>query len=160
MTYKVANIVTAGIILVLGLFLGADAVRLGSGWGLEGPRPGFFPFVMAAIMVVGCGIVIYRTVRGKPSKNAGEAFVPPEAIRPILTVLIPACLMVLFTEIVGLYVAGMIYLALYIRWVGDFKWRVAILIGVAVPMAFYYIFEKIFLIPMPAGLYGSSILRF
>ena len=159
MTYKVADLITAGVLLLLGVIVAADSLRLGSGWGMEGPKPGFFPFLMAAIMIVG-SVMVMRKVLAKPSKKAMETFVPREAIKPVLVVLVPACLMVLLTEVVGLYVAGMIYLTLYIRWVGDFRWRLALTIGILTPLAFYYIFEKLFLIPMPAGMYGSMLLRF
>ena len=159
MTYKMADLMIAGILLLLGVLVAADSLRLGSGWGMEGPKPGFFPFLMAAIMIVG-SVLVVRKVLGKPSKKSLERFVPPEAIKPVLVVLIPACLMILLTEVVGLYVAGMIYLTLYIRWVGDFRWRTALAIGVLTPLTFYYIFEKLFLIPMPAGMYGSMLLRF
>jgi putative tricarboxylic transport membrane protein len=159
MTYKMADLITAGILLLLGVLVAADSLRLGGGWGMEGPKPGFFPFLMAAIMIVG-SVLVVRKVLNKPGKNALERFVPPEAIKPVLVVLVPACLMILLTEVVGLYVAGMIYLTLYIRWVGDFRWRTALAIGVLTPLTFYYIFEKLFLIPMPAGMYGSMLLRF
>jgi putative tricarboxylic transport membrane protein len=159
MTYKMADLMIAGILLLLGVVVAADSLRLGSGWGMEGPKPGFFPFLMAAIMIVGSVLVVRKVLR-KPGKNALERFVPLAAIKPVLVVLVPACLMILLTEVVGLYVAGMIYLTLYIRWVGDFRWRTALAIGVLTPLAFYYIFEKLFLIPMPAGMYGSMLLPF
>jgi putative tricarboxylic transport membrane protein len=159
MTYKAADLVTAGILLLLGVLVAADSLRLGSGWGMEGPKPGFFPFLLAAIMIFGC-VMVVRKVLTKPAKNAKESFIPPEAIRPVLVVLVPACLMILLTEIVGLYVAGMIYISTYIRWVGSFRWRVVLSIGILVPLVFYILFEKIFLIPMPAGMYGSTLLNF
>lgn len=159
MTYKMADLITAGVLFLIGIIVAADSIRLGSGWGMEGPKPGFFPFLMAATMIVG-SVLVVRKVITKPGKNSKETFIPREAIKPVLVVLVPACLMVILTEVVGLYVAGMIYLTLYIRWVGDFKWRLALAIGILTPLAFYYIFEKLFLIPMPAGMYGSMLLRF
>ena len=159
MTYKVADLITAGILLLVGIVVIADSIRLGAGWGMGGPKAGFFTVLMGSIMIFGCVLVI-RKVLTKPGKNANEKFIPPEGIKPVLVVLIPACLMVLLTEVVGLYVAGMIYLSAYIRWVGDFRWRTAIVIGVLTPLAFYYLFEKLFLIPMPAGWYGSLLLPF
>lgn len=159
MTYKMADLITAGVLLLTGVLVAVDSLRLGSGWGMEGPKPGFFPFLMAVIMILG-SVMVVRKVLAKPGKNALEQFLPRESIKPVLVVLIPACLMILLTEVVGLYVAGMIYLSAYIRWVGDFRWRVALTIGILTPLAFYYVFEKLFLIPMPAGLYGNLLLRF
>jgi hypothetical protein len=35
-----------------------------------------------------------------------------------------------------------------------------LLVSIPIPMIFYWVFEKIFLIPMPAGMFGAQILRF
>jgi hypothetical protein len=81
-------------------------------------------------------------------------------MKPVLTVFIPACGMVLLTEVIGLYLAAMIYLAAYIRFVGGFRWQTVLLVSIPVPLVFYWLFEKIFLIPMPVGMFGAQILRF
>lgn len=159
MTYKVANLVTAGILLFLGIVLAVDTYRLGPGWGMEGPKPGFFPMIMSLVIIVGCAVIIWRTV-AKPEKKANAAFVTVENLKPVLSVLIPACLMVLFIEVVGLYVSAMVYLVAYIRWFGEFRWVTVLAVGVLVPISFYILFERIFLIPMPSGMYGSVLIPF
>ena len=82
------------------------------------------------------------------------------AALPVLTVFIPACGMVLLTSVIGLYLAAMVYLIGYIRWVGGFRWRTVLLVSILVPLAFYWVFDKMFLIPMPMGMFGEQILRF
>lgn len=154
MTLKTADIITALILLGLGALVAVDAVRMGAGWGMEGPKPGFHPFLMAAIIIVG-SVFIIRQARANMSKKALGRFVPPDALKPILIVLVPACFMILLTEVVGLYMAGLLYMVAYIRWVGKFSWLVSLAVGVLTPLAFYIIFEKIFLIPMPMGMYGG-----
>jgi hypothetical protein len=89
-----------------------------------------------------------------------KRFVPPGGIRPVLTVFFPAMGMVIATEIVGLYLAAMIYLAAYIRGVGGYRWQTVLLISIPVPIIFYVVFDKMFLIPMPMGMFGAQILRF
>jgi len=160
MTTKAADILVAITLLCLGLIVGWDSFRLGSGWGMEGPKAGFFPFVMAAIAVLGCLVIIRQAMKGTSSVKGGKPFVPAGGMKPVLTVFIPACGMVLLTEVVGLYVAAMIYLAAYIKIVGGYKWRTVLLISIPIPLIFYWVFEKIFLIPMPVGMFGAQILRF
>jgi hypothetical protein len=160
MSTKAADILVAAIILCLGLVVGADALRLGSGWGMDGPRPGFFPFMMVILVVSGCVIVMIQAVKGTSSVKGSKPFVLPGGLKPVLTVFIPACGMVLLTEIVGLYIAAMIYLVGYIRWVGGFHWRTVLLVSIPIPLIFYWIFDKFFLIPMPMGMFGAQILRF
>ena len=48
--------------MLLGGIVLFDAVRLGIGWGTDGPKSGFFPFWLALIMVVTCGIIILKTL--------------------------------------------------------------------------------------------------
>ena len=78
----------------------------------------------------------------------------------VMMLAVPAVLMILLTEVIGLYLAAMLYLTLYIRLAGGHSWRTSLLIGIPVPLASYVIFDKFFLIPMPMGWYGAEILRF
>jgi len=160
MTTKTADILVAIALLCFGLIVGLDSFRLGSGWGMEGPKAGFFPFVMAVIAVAGCLVIIRQAMKGTSSVKGAKPFVPAGGMKPVLTVFIPACGMVLLTEVVGLYVAAMIYLAAYIKVVGGYRWRTVLLVSIPIPLVFYWVFEKIFLIPMPAGMFGAQILRF
>ena len=160
MTTKSADIMVAVILLCLGLVVGVDSFRLGSGWGMEGPKAGFFPIVMAIIAVAGCLVIIRQAMKGTSSVKGSKPFVPAGGMKPVLTVFIPACGMVLLTEVVGLYLAAMIYLVTYIKIVGGYRWRTVLLVSIPIPLIFYWVFEKIFLIPMPAGMFGAQILRF
>ncbi len=160
MSTKAADILVAAIILCLGLVIGWDALRLGSGWGADGPKAGFFPFIMAVLVVLGCLVIIRQAMKGTSSVKGNKPFVPPGGMKPVLTVFIPACGMVLLTEVVGLYISAIIYLATYIKIVGGYKWRTVLLVSILVPAVFYWMFEKIFLIPMPMGMFGGQILRF
>jgi hypothetical protein len=160
MTTKSADIMVAVILLCLGLVVGFDSFRLGSGWGMEGPKAGFFPIVMAIIAVAGCLVIIRQAMKGTSSVKGSKPFVPAGGMKPVLTVFIPACGMVLLTEVVGLYLAAMIYLLAYIKIVGGYRWRTVLLVSIPIPLIFYWVFEKIFLIPMPTGMFGAQILRF
>ena len=160
MINRTADIAVSVILMAIGFVVAYDAVRLGAGWGLEGPKAGFFPILMSTLVVGGCIIIIRQAVTGKSSVKGEKRFVPPGGLKPVLTVCIPAIGMVLLTEVVGLYIAAMIYLAAYIRLVGGFRWQTVLLVSIPIPLIFYAVFEKIFLIPMPMGVYGAQILRF
>jgi len=160
MTTKAADILVAAILLVLGLIVGVDSFRMGAGWGMEGPQGGFFPFLLALVMIGGCGLIIRQAIKGTSSVKGKKPFVPEGGMRPVLTVCLPALGMVLATEVIGLYLSAMLYLLLYIRFVGEFRWRTVLLVSIPIPLAFYFTFEKIFLIPMPMGWFGAYILRF
>jgi hypothetical protein len=59
--------------------------------------------------------------------------------------------MVLLTHFVGLYVAAALYMGVYMRWIGRHRWTTVLALSIGLPALSYLVFEKIFLIPMPAG---------
>jgi putative tricarboxylic transport membrane protein len=144
---RTAEFVTASILILLGGVVIFDAVRLGIGWGTDGPRSGFFPFWLALIMVIACGIIILQTFR----RSSREVFVMREQLGPVLQVFWPAAAMVLLTRFVGLYVASALYIGFYMRWVGRHSWFAVVMLSVAIPVITFLTFELWFLVPMPKG---------
>jgi len=144
---RTADLVTASILILLGGVVIFDAVRLGIGWGTDGPKSGFFPFWLAVIMVVACGIIILQALR----RSSSEVFVTREQLGPVLQVFWPAAAMVLLTRFVGLYVASALYIGFYMRWVGRHSWFAVVTLSVAIPVITFFTFELWFLVPMPKG---------
>ena len=144
---RAADLTTSALLFLLGAVVLFDAVRLGIGWGTDGPRSGFFPFWLAAIMLASCAGVIVQSVR-RPS---GRPFVTRAQLGPVLKVLWPATGMVLLTQFLGLYVASALYLGFYMRWVGRHSWLAVFTLSLGIPVATFLIFEKWFLVPLPKG---------
>jgi hypothetical protein len=127
-----------------------EGLRLGIRWGTEGPRSGFFPFWLGVALTVSSVIILLRTaVRRGPA--AAPRFVEPGKLAPVLTVLLPAAGMVAATHVLGLYVAGAIYLGAYMRWIGRHSWPAVLATAVAIPAATFLVFEQWFLVPLPKG---------
>ena len=124
-----------------------DAVRLGIGWGTDGPRSGFFPFWLALIMIVALGIIIVQTLQ----TTSRETFVSREQLFPVLQVLWPAAAMVLLMNFIGLYVAAALYIGFYMKWVGRHSWLSVITLSIAIPVITFMTFEMWFLVPLPKG---------
>src|ERR1051325_10160600 len=123
---RTADIVTASILMSLGGIVFYDAVRLGFGWGADGPQSGFFPAWLAIIMIASCGIIMLQAARS----NDAKPFVSREQLKPVMQVLWPAAAAVALMHFVGLYVASAIYMAFYMRWVGRHSWTVVLLIAI------------------------------
>ena len=96
-------------------------------------------------------IVLVQAVQRKGVAKSDKPFIPREAIKPVLQVVIPSTLMVFLTEYIGLYFAAGLYLAVYMRWIGRNRWRTVLLLSIVVPAASYIVFDRLFLIPMPTG---------
>ncbi len=144
---RTADVLTASLLMSLGCLVLYDAVRLGFGWGPDGPQSGFFPGWLAIIMIGCCGVIMTQAVR----KGDNKPFVTSEQLGPVLKVLWPMVAAVVLMYFVGLYVASAIYMAFYMRWVGRHSWPVVFIIAIGIPVATFFVFELWFLVPMPKG---------
>jgi len=142
-----ANAITAVVLMLLGGVVIFDALRLGTGWGTDGPKSGFFPFWLAVILVGTCVLILVQSLRERSS----EPFVTRAQLVPVLKVLAPATAAVVLMQFIGLYVAAALYLAFYMRLVGRHTWFVVVTIAILVPVVTFLVFETWFLVPMPKG---------
>ena len=145
---RAADLTVAALLIGGGLLVLADAIRLGIGWGTDGPKSGFFPFWLALTMIAACvGIVVQAWRRADRTP-----FVARGAIAPVLKVLAPAVGFIVVMQFLGMYVASALYMAVYMRWIGRYPWPLIALVSVAFPVITFWIFEVWFLVPMPKGL--------
>jgi putative tricarboxylic transport membrane protein len=154
------EIFIAFLLIAVGVITVVDSVRLGFGWGMSGPESGFFPFYLGVGTIL-CSLLILLNVFKKHKKaGAGERLMPQGALTPILWVLIPATAMIVISEFVGLHIAAALYLVFYMRAVGKIGWVTTILVSLLVPMSLYIAFDKLFLVPLPQGLWGARLIPF
>jgi putative tricarboxylic transport membrane protein len=155
-----ANIGMALFLFAVGGIVLFDAIRLGYGWGMSGPDAGFFPFVLAVGVLISSAIVLFKGIRAYKKEGPGESLIPEGGLKPILWVLLPSAGMVMLTALIGLHLAALCFLAFYMRAVGKIGWVKVVLVSVFVPLGMYILFDKLFLIPLPQGLWGGKILFF
>jgi putative tricarboxylic transport membrane protein len=150
---RVADVTTAALLMLLSAIVIYDALRLGVGWGGEGPQSGFFPFWLAALLAMISIILFVQALR----RRSSEPFVTRDRLVPVLKVLVPLIGFIVLTDPpgpwtgLGLYVAAGLYLAFYMRWVGRHDWRTIVALATAIPVISFVIFETWFLVPMPKG---------
>jgi hypothetical protein len=150
---RALDLVTAALLMLLSAIVIYDALRLGAGWGLEGPQSGFFPFWLAALL----GAVSLILFVLSWARSSARPFVTRERFIPVLKVLLPLASFVVLTDPpgpwpgLGLYVAAGLYLGFYMRWVGRHSWPTVVGLATAVPVVTFLIFETWFLVPMPKG---------
>jgi hypothetical protein len=150
---RVANLVTAAVLLLLSGIVIYEALGLGIGWANEGPQSGFFPFWLAAILAAISAVLLIQALLERSEKP----FVTWERFVPVLKVLVPLAGFVVLTDPpgpwsgLGLYVAAGLYLGFYMRWVGRHPWRAVLALSIAIPVVTFLVFETWFLVPMPKG---------
>lgn len=144
---RTADLAASLALMAISALVVWDALRLGIGWGTDGPQSGFFPFWLAVI-VIACGACIaFKAAR----RATGAPFIKPAQLAPVLKALLPAVAFVLLTGFIGLYVAAGLYLGVYMRWIGRYSWAAILVLGVAFPVVTFFVFETWFLVPMPKG---------
>lgn len=145
-----AEIITSVIFLLISALVIYEAYRLGFGWGLEGPQPGFFIFWL------GLGLALSALVRLFQFRDTyllqGMEFVSVKAWPEVLKVFLPMVGAVLLMEFLGFYIASALYLGFFMRWIGRFSWGMVLLVAFLFAFSHFMIFEKWFLVPLPKGL--------
>jgi hypothetical protein len=145
---RTADIVCGVVLALVAVVVVVEGLRLGIGWSSDGPGPGFFIFYLGIALLASATLVVAGATR---RRSEGGHFVEAGQLRSVATVFIPAVVMVALTHVAGMYVAGALYLAAYMRGVGRHRWITTILVAIAIPVAAFLVFEVWFLVPLPKG---------
>jgi hypothetical protein len=142
-------VIVAACLLTLGLVVVVESRRLGAGWDYNGPQSGYFPFYIGLLIVGSSLATILVSLFGKGADRA--IFVEPERFRLVLRVLIPAIIFVAAIPFIGIYVAGGLFIAFFMWWLGKYSVLPSLLVGAAVPFCLFLMFDVWFLIALPKG---------
>ncbi|HEY7870600.1 MAG TPA: tripartite tricarboxylate transporter TctB family protein, partial [Methylomirabilota bacterium] len=82
---RTADLTTTLVLIGISALVVWDSLRLGIGWGSDGPQSGFFPFWLAVI-VAGCAVAIAVMAFRRRDR---PVFVRREQIGPVLKALVP-----------------------------------------------------------------------
>ena len=142
--------VEAGVTLTIGL-LGAvvvyGSIKAGIGWGAEGPRAGFFPFYVGLFIIASSAINLWHTIRDAD----GALFAEWGQLRQVFSVVVPTAIYVAVLPYSGLYLASMVFIAWFMRWLGKYGWPIIAAVSLGMPIITYIVFERWFLVPLPKG---------
>jgi hypothetical protein len=147
---KAAEVGVAVFFLAVGALVITDSLRLGAGWQeVHGPRPGYFPFYVGALM---CAASAINLVRALMVKRAGDVvFVEVDQLKLVLSVLVPTAFYAGLVTWIGIYVASAVYIAFFMRWLGRYPWWKVGAVALGTVTVFYVVFEKWFKVPLPKG---------
>ncbi len=146
---RTMEIVTALMFIIVGAVVMVGSIKLGAKWGSDGPESGYFPFYLSLIILVCSSVTLIQSIRAKELSE--ESFVEKEPFRQVMAVLIPAALFVLGVQLIGIYVAGVIYITFFMVWLGKYAVWKALAVGLGVSIVLYMMFEYWFQIPLPHG---------
>ena len=143
------EVVVAGGLALLATMVIADSLRVGTGWADDGPRSGYFPFYIGILLLLSSGTVLVSALLAW--READPVFAEREQLASVFAVLWPMVVYVAAIAFVGIYAASIVLIGFFMRRHGKFGWLVTCIVAVAVPLIFFLVFERWFLVPLPKG---------
>ncbi|HSF47462.1 MAG TPA: tripartite tricarboxylate transporter TctB family protein [Burkholderiales bacterium] len=141
--------IVALLILLFGATIVFDSVSIGYRWAEDGPQAGYFPFYIGVIICIAAAITLYQALFG--SLRSKEIFVEWGQLKDVLSVLIPAAIYVFGIQVIGIYIASAIYIALFMMLLGKYSLIKGLATGIGVAAVFFTLFEIWFKLPLYKG---------
>jgi hypothetical protein len=143
------EIVTSLLLLAFAALMAFDNWRIGMGWAPDGPRAGYFPFYLSIILGAAS---LYGLIKCLMQRAGADAtFVTRDQFRRVLQVFVPTCLFCLVTQWLGIYVASLLLVAGFMRFIGHIAWWKSLLTSSVFTFAMFITFEIAFDVIMPKG---------
>lgn len=133
------------LLALIGIY---GSLKVGIGWGDDGPRAGFFPFYVSLVVLLSCAVNLFNVLA---TSGQGKLFAEWGQLRQVISVLVPTIIYVALVPYLGMYVASAILIAFFMRWFGKYGWLATVSVAVAVPVLTFLMFEIWFLVPLPKG---------
>jgi hypothetical protein len=137
--------VAMAVLALVGIY---GSIKVGIGWGAEGPQAGFFPFYVSLAVVISCAVNLAKILM---SADDGALFAEWGQIRQVLAVVVPTAIYVAAIPYLGIYVSSALLITAFMMWLGNYNWLVAAAVGIVVPVLTFLMFEVWFLVPLPKG---------
>ncbi len=143
------ELAVAGFLFCLAMLVITDSVRVGIGWADDGPQAGYFPFYIGLLLAASSGWILLSQLRSWSANT--EEFATRKQIGLVVSVLVPILLYVALIFAIGIYIASAVLIGYFMFRHGKYKPRVALPVAFGVPLFFFAVFEKWFLVPLPKG---------
>jgi len=144
---RTLEIATSIFFLAIGSIVMWDSSRAGAGWGADGPQSGYFPFYVGLLMNIASAVNLVLAFKSDKSSS----FVSRSAIKLVLAIFLPCLVYVAAMQWLGLYVASLIFIAVFMRWQGKFSVLKSALTSFIVVLVLFVMFEIWFKVPLIKG---------
>jgi len=134
-------------IAAFALIVIGGSIEAGIGWGIEGPKAGFFPFYVGLAILI-ASAVNFVQARAEPR---ADRFADWGQLRLVLSVVVPTAVYVTVMPWVGIYFSSLLLIAFFMKRLGHYRWHLIATIAIGVPFGTFVVFERWFLVPLPKG---------
>jgi len=143
------QILMAAGLIAFAASISVQAWQVGSRWVDGQAGPGFFPFWLGVLLGL-CGVIVLvgeaRLANGKPF------FQDRTGLTSVLKVTVTGAGLLALTYLIGFRTASIIYLFVYLRFIGKHRWPAVIAMSLLIPLSGYYIFERVLQVGLPRGI--------
>ena len=146
---RAVDIVVSLLLLAFAALMGWDNWKSGAGWASDGPKAGYFPFYLSLLLAAASLFGLVKALLDR--RSAGSPFVNRDQLRRVMQVLVPTFLFCLLTQWLGIYVASLLLVAGFMRFVGGIAWWKSLLTSFVFAAAMFVTFDVAFDVIMPKG---------
>ncbi|UCD46605.1 MAG: tripartite tricarboxylate transporter TctB family protein [Deltaproteobacteria bacterium] len=152
------ELIVAAIFFIIACVVVGEAFRLGFRWGLSGPQAGFVPLGEALLLMIS-SVVIF--ISGLKDKSGKTFFIDKRGMTEAVKIFGTAVLLTVGIIYLGVYVATILYAALFSRWLGKHKWTTVVIFTVILTLAIFVGMEKGLKLSLPKSpLYWKGLFFF
>ncbi len=146
------ELLVALFLMALAALVITDSMRVGTGWGEDGPRSGYFPFYIGTALLGASAWVAFKQLRSW-SATTGEAspFAQRSQLGMVWAILWPMTVYVALIAVLGIYVSSVLLITYFMLRHGKHKLLLTAAVAVGTPLLFFVVFERWFLVPLPKG---------
>ena len=144
---RTLEIITAIFFLVVGSVVMWDSSRIGAGWGSDGPQSGYFPFYIGLLMNIASAVNLLLAIKS----SRASSFVSRPQFRLVMAIFLPCLVYVAAMQWLGLYVASLVFIAVFMLWQGKFSWLKSVVTSAVVVVVLFVMFEIWFKVPLIKG---------
>ena len=146
-THRGVELGVAVAMIAFGALIIYGSLKVGIGWGDEGPKSGFFPFYLGVAIIVASLANLATAFAQDPHK----VFANWSQLWQVLAVVIPTAVYVGVIPWTGIYVASLVLIAVFMMRLGRYGVGMSAAVSIGTVVAIYLMFEKWFLVPLPKG---------
>ncbi len=143
------ELLVAAFMFALAMLVITDSLRVGIGWGDDGPKSGYFPFYIGLLLAGSSAWTMLSQLRRWTSDAA--LFAGYEQLQLVMAVLWPMVVYVGLIFVIGIYIASALLIAYFMIRYGKYRWTVVWPTAIGVPLFFFVVFERWFLVMLPKG---------
>jgi putative tricarboxylic transport membrane protein len=146
---RVPELLVSAFLFGLAMLVITDSIRVGTGWADDGPRSGYFPFYIGLALAGSSGFVLLKQLF--TWRRDSETFAERGQLASVVSILVPMVIYVGAIAFLGIYLSSFALILWFMKRHGKYGWPLSVGVSAAVPLLFFLVFERWFLVPLPKG---------